>query len=279
MGNGRPPLSLIINADDYGAGVNVNDGVVLAHRDGVVTSASLMAGGAGFEDAVRRLDDFPALGVGVHLTLCAGPPVLNKGRAPTLIGEGGRLPADAAAFGGRFIRGAIRLEDIRAELEAQVGRVRDAGINITHFDSHQHLHNLPGVADVVIALARRFGVRAVRASRCRVWPPGRGWFARQLLLRVNAEAFMATARRAGLKTPDGLLGQGEVGRLTPASILRDVTAIPAGVWELLCHPATANEPEDDAAMDRGGELATLTDEALREGLRERGVRLLNFAAL
>ncbi len=102
---------------------------------------------------------------------------------------------------------------------------------------------------------------------------------RQILLRVNAEAFMAAARRAGLKTPDGLLGQGEVGRLTPASIRRDIAAIRAGVWELMCHPGTANEPGDDPAMDRAAELAVLMDEDLREGLREEGVRLLNYAAL
>lgn len=271
--------ALIVNADDFGAGEGVNDGVLEAHSRGVVTSASMMAGGAAFADALARLDDFPTLGVGVHLTLCAGAAVLAAARAPTLIDEEGRLPANALAFAKRYFGGRLRRKDIRAELEAQLGRVRDAGVAITHVDSHQHLHNLPGISEDVITLARRFGVRAARASRCRIWPPGRGWLTRQVLLRINAEAFRAAARQAGLKTPEGLLGQGDVGRLTPASILRETRAAAAGTWELLCHPARGCEPGDDPAMDRAAELAALTDPDLREGLREQGVRLLNFAAL
>ncbi len=272
-------VRLIVNADDFGSSAAVNAGVAEAHANGVVTSATLMAGGAAFADALARLDDLPALGVGVHLTLVDGPPVLDHARAPTLIDEAGRLPAGAGAFARRYLTGNISLADVKAELAAQLGRVRDAGVRITHVDSHQHLHNFPGVAGVVVALAREFGVRACRSSRVALSPVRRGWLGRQLILRLCAEAFGAKAERAGLKLPDGLLGQEWAGALNVERMVKMVEVLKGGTWELLCHPATAPDEGAPSGYDRPGELAVLTAPEIRAALEDRGVRLVNFAAL
>jgi predicted glycoside hydrolase/deacetylase ChbG (UPF0249 family) len=264
-------IRLIVNADDFGSSLPVNRGVERACRDGVVTSASLATCGAAFDDALARLDDLPQLGVGVHLTLAGGRAVAGPMAAPTLVAEDGTLPRDAYAFARSYLFGKISVADVTTELRAQLARARDAGVRATHVDSHQHLHNFPGVAAVVVALAREFGIPAARLSRCRLWPAGRGWLGRQLALRLCAEAFGRLGRRAGLKLPDGLEGQpwaAAVAKLGPGS------------WELVCHPATENDAEDDAAAyDRAGELAALTSPAVRAALDDRGVRSINFAAL
>jgi len=276
-GEGRA-VRLIVNADDFGASVAINRGVERACREGIVTSASLMAGGAAFDDAAARLDDFPELGVGVHLTLSAGRAVLEPGAAPTLISPAGALPENAAAFARGFLSGKISSAEVRAELAAQLAKVLGAGVRVTHLDSHQHLHNFSGVAGVVVDLAREFGVRAVRSSRCRLWPPGRRWLSRQLAVRLYAEAFGARARRAGLKMPDGLEGQEWAGALTAERLAVIVARLGPGTWELLCHPAAADDADADG-YDRAGELAALTSPAVRAVLEEAGVRLVNYAAL
>lgn len=277
----RGSVRLIVNADDFGSSAAVNRGVERACREGVVTSASLMAGGAAFDDALARLDDLAELGVGVHLALTDGLAVLERAAAPTLVGPGRALPKGAAGFARAFFSGKISLADVRAELRAQVARISAAGVRITHLDGHQHLQNLPGVTAAVIELAREFGVRAVRLSRCRLWPLGRRWLGRQLALRLFAEAFGARARRAGLKMPDGLEGQEWAGALTAERLSATVARLEPGTWELMCHPAEPDGGDfpDVDGYDRAGELAALTAPAVRAALQERGVRLINYAAL
>lgn len=271
-------VRLIVSADDFGSSVSVNRGVERAYREGVVTSASLMAGGPAFDDAVARLEHLPRFGVGVHLTLAAGRPVLTARAAPTLIAAGGELPRDAAAFARAFLLGRISLADVRAELEAQIKKVLASGVCVTYLDSHQHLKNFAGVAGVVVAVARQYGVGAVRFSRCRLWPLRRRWLTRQLALRFHAETFGARARRAGLKMPDGLEGQEWAGALTVARSVAIVKRLRPGTWELMCHPAVAGETDPDG-YDRAGELDALTAPAVRAALEGRGVRLINYAAL
>jgi hopanoid biosynthesis associated protein HpnK len=280
----QPAKRLIVNADDFGSSVAVNVGVARACREGVVTSTSLMAGGEAFDDAVGRLDELPELGVGVHLALAVGRAVLPPDAAPTLVGPEGSLPRNPAAFARRFLSGGVSLADVRAELTAQLEKVLAAGVRVTHLDGHQHLHNFPGVAAVVVELAGRFGVPAARLCRCRLWPPGRRWLARQLALRLCAEAFGRLARRAGLKLPDGLEGQECAGALTAARVAAIAERLGPGTWELLCHPAATAEgdpacPTDAAGFDRAGDLAAVTAPAVRAALEEAGVRLINYAAL
>jgi hopanoid biosynthesis associated protein HpnK len=271
-------IRLIVNADDFGASRAVNRGVERACAEGVATSASLQAGGAAFEDALVLVDRLPQLGVGVHLTLAGGRAVAAPGAAPTLVAEDGSLPRSAYAFALSYLSGKISAADVATELRAQLARCRDAGIRATHVDSHFHLHNFPGVAPVVVALAREFGVPAVRLSRCRLRPAGRGWLSRQLALRLCAEAFGRLARRAGLKMPDGL--EGQPWAVTAERIIAMAERLGSGTWELVCHPATGNEAGEAAGRyDRAGELDALTSPAVREALEERGIRLVNYAAL
>jgi hopanoid biosynthesis associated protein HpnK len=277
--DGQRAIRLIVNADDFGSSPSVNAGVERACREGIVTSASLMAGGSAFDDAVARVDGLPQVGFGVHLTLSAGRAVLEPAAAPTLIGPDGALPRSAAAFARAFLSGRVSSADVRTELAAQLAKVRAAGVRVTHLDGHQHVHNFSGVADVVVDLAREYDVRAVRLSRCGLWPAGRRWLSRQLALRLYAEAFGARARRAGLKMPDGLKGQECAGALTVERLAALVGGLEPGTWELMCHPAATDDDAAAGGYDRAGELAALTSPAVRAAVEERGVRLVNYAAL
>jgi len=273
-------IRLIVNADDFGASPAINRGVERACRDGVVTSASLSACGAASGDALSLVDELPQLGVGVHLTLAGGRAVADPGAAPTLVAEDGALPRGPYAFAVSYLSGKISAADVTTELRAQLARARDAGVRATHVDSHFHLHNFPGVAPVVVALVREFGIPAARLSRCRLRPARRGWLGRQLALRLCAEAFGRLGREAGLKMPDGLEGQPWAGALTAERLVAAVETLGPGTWELVCHPATANAADDDArAYDRAGELAALTSPAVRAALEDRRIRLINYAAL
>jgi hopanoid biosynthesis associated protein HpnK len=273
-------VRLIVSADDFGASGAINRGVARACRGGIVTSASLMAGGEAFEEAVALLDDLPQLGVGAHLTLVAGRALLPPARAPTLVAPDGSLPPEAGAFALSFFGGKISLADVRAELGAQLARLREAGVRLTHLDSHQHLHHLPGVAAVVVEAAREFGVRAVRLGRCRLWPRGPRWLRRQIGLRFAAEAFGRLARRAGLRMPDGLVAHAWAGGLTADRLAALMAELPPGTWELVCHPAEAEaEPEAAEGYDRPGELAALTAAAVAAAREASGLRLINYAAL
>src|SRR5688572_21693060 len=114
---------VVINADDFGLHEAVNEGIVLAHQQGIVTSASLMACGSAFEDAILRRKACPDLGLGIHLTLVEERPVAPVEKVPSLVNGEGTMPLSYGNFAGRWLSGRIRKCDVLYELEAQVHRV------------------------------------------------------------------------------------------------------------------------------------------------------------
>lgn len=144
---------LIVHADDFGLSERVNEGIIQAHCDGVLTSASLIASGAAFEHAVSLLRSTPGLDFGVHLTLVGENPISKRDVIPTLLGGDGCFHSHSGAFMKRYFAGAIALDEIRRELDAQIGKVIARGVTVTHLDGHQHLHMVPGIRRVVGELA------------------------------------------------------------------------------------------------------------------------------
>jgi hopanoid biosynthesis associated protein HpnK len=274
----RPAAArLIVNADDLGLHPGINAGVVRAHREGIVTAASLSPNGAALDDAVRLLRSAPTLDVGVHLTLVGETPLMPPGRIPTLAPRG-RLPGYFTTLFRRLLLGSIRLAEVELELEAQLARVRDAGLRPTHVDSHQHVHLHPTLLPLVLGLARRFGVRAVRAAP-RVYPLRA---VRPALLSVFARGAARQVRRSGLATADVLLGAAETGRLDEARLLRLVERLPRGTSELVCHPGIGDEDigrRYEWGFGWDSELRGLTSPRVRAALETRGVRLIGPSAL
>jgi hopanoid biosynthesis associated protein HpnK len=268
---------LIVSGDDLGLHPGINAGVVHCHHEGIVTSASLCPNGAAFADAVQALRTAPDLDVGVHLTLVGESPTLPAERLPTLAPTGRLPPHFRALFLGLGLR-RVRASEIEEEMTAQIARARDAGVRVSHLDSHQHVHLHPAVLPIVLRVARRFGIGAVRASP-RLWAPRS---VRSALLTLASRAGARRLREAQFRTPDALLGIAETGRLDEARLLALVATLPEGACELVSHPG-AGDGAIGAAYGWGfgwdAEAAALTSPQVREAIRREGVQLIAYRDL
>ncbi len=264
---------LIVNADDLGLHARIDAGILRSHRDGIVTSASISPNGASFVEAAAaaRASGLP---VGIHLTLVGEAPVSAPEAVPSLA-PAGRLPPGYRDLFRRLLLGRVRRPELERELEAQVARARDAGLEITHLDSHQHVHLHPALLPLTLALARRFGIPAVRAAPW-VWPvDGIRTLTVALLMRRAA----GCARREGLRVPDMAMGIAETGGLREERLVQILEHLSAGTSVLVCHPGSA-DAEIDAAygwhFHWDDETRALTSPAVREILRRRTIQLIDY---
>jgi len=278
---------LIVNADDFGLHAAVNRGIQAAHTAGIVSSTSLMAGGAAFGEAVQIARECPQLGVGVHLTLVGARPVLPATEVPSLVDGTGAFYGSYPLFLKRFLSGKIRLAEVERELAAQIEQVRLAGIQPSHLDSHQHLHVLPGIGGIVLDLARRFSIRAIRIPAEPVTfvgatPPALGRLVGRGGLTMLANLFRQHASAAGIRTTDHFFGMLAGGQLTEAALLTILQQLPAGDTEVMTHPGLA-DPSLAALYPWGYqwdvERQASCAAAVRERLAERQIRLISFREL
>ena len=276
---------LIVNADDFGLSEAINDGIVEAHRNGIVTCASLIVNAPAFAHAVAAAKANPGLDLGVHLTLTELGPLCAPQAVPTLLGADGRFATHALAFAARYLRGAVRMDEVRQELDAQIRRALAAGLAISHLDSHQHVHVLPGIARIVAELAGVHGIRAVRypRERLQVYMLERG--VRQLRrlteqAGLNLACAFSPLRR--LRHPDRFVGFHCGGRLSEGRLAAVLHHLPGrGTFELMCHPAQAESggPQAQWGYDGAAERAALTSARIREVLRERRIALVGYRDL
>jgi hopanoid biosynthesis associated protein HpnK len=244
---------LIVNADDLGLTEGVSHGILHAHHYGMVTSTSLLANGEAFDMAVALCSKAPRMSVGVHLALTQGKPVLSADQIPTLVDLHGRQPTDAWVLVHRLVTHRVSLREIEIELRAQITRVLAAGITPTHLDGHQHIHVLPGIAEIVIKLAQEFGIRKVRCPIEAIpvaMPPSRGHVdARVGILRQKlvkrvvgwcARRFKVAMRRSQLISPAHFYGLSQTGYLNLETLDAILRYLPKGTSELMCHPGYAD---------------------------------------
>jgi predicted glycoside hydrolase/deacetylase ChbG (UPF0249 family) len=282
----RPFTRLVVNADDFGISERINAGILQAHREGIVTATSLMAVGRAFEHAVHLSRTVPALDVGVHLALVAEAPLLRCNSS--LIGNNGRFPDSAGALAWRWLTGGIRKADVRAEWSAQIERILEHGIRVTHLDSHQHVHVLPGLYGLVLDLAARYDIAFVRVpvENLRTdGPPNLHGMARatgstilRVLWMIGRRTGAGPAKRRSLR----FLGFQDGGRLDQVRLRCLLDRLrPGGVYELMCHPGfTPDEPDVQSwAYRHEVELRALTSPSIRSEIAARGIRLCNFKDL
>jgi chitin disaccharide deacetylase len=272
-------IRLIVNADDFGLSEAVNHAVIEAHERGIVTSTSIMAGGAAFEHAADLAARCPTLDVGVHLTLTELRPVADS--VPSLVGADGTFAPHATELTKRCLRGAISLADVRRELDAQIRRVLAHGVQPTHLDGHQHVHVLPGIARVVAELAREHGIRAARVpvERPRGYMLKDVGSLKRLAEQVVLGTLAAVSPLAALRCADCFVGFYFGGRLTEHNLRTVLERLPAGkTVELMCHPG-ADDPESrygDWHYAWAAETAALTSPRIRELIGAHGVRLISY---
>ena len=269
---------LVVNADDLGLTPGVCRAVGRAHSDGIVTSTSVLAVGAAFEQAATTVREAGDLALGAHLAIVGEDrPLLSAREVPTLVDREGRFPLSYRTVVARGAAGRIDPDDVAREFRAQLERVRGIGVPVTHLDTHQHTHLWPTVAAVVVELAREAGIRVVRLPQSRRrGPVGAGVqiLAGRLRRRLGQAALVSTAAYAGLD---------EAGHLDDrrfAAMLRRLTATGAPTAEVNTHPGEAGEPHlarFDWGYRWGDELAMLTAPSTRALVQRLGWRLGTFA--
>ncbi len=278
---------LIVNADDFGLHSAVNHGIIEGYERGCIRSTSFVAAGAAAEEAAELAKKNPGLGVGIHLTLVAERPILPPLQVPSLIGENGRLLPDHTAFIHRYMTGGVRMEELYVECEAQILRAREMGVRLTHIDSHQHLHVLPGVIRTVLSLAKKYGFTKMRLPAepflfTGGYPTSVGRYVAKCGLTSCARMAKSAIRHAGIVTPDSFFGMLAGGHLFTPHFLSILRALPDGVSEIMVHPGKDNCVLDDIyhwAYHWEEELASVTSTEARQIIEERQIRLISYEEL
>jgi predicted glycoside hydrolase/deacetylase ChbG (UPF0249 family) len=239
------PARLILNADDFGLTPGINRAIGELSAAGVLTSATLMASGPAFDDAVAVAHAHPKLGVGCHIVLTDGVPVSHPSSIPSLIGGDGKsFRASLLDFLQALLRGAINEDDVAREALAQVQRLQRAGIDVTHIDTHKHTHLFPTIARPLLHIAERTSIGAIRNPFEPEWSLALNqgsWLRRAGVraigrLRLRFEAH-PEIRSAKVLTTDGTIAISATGQLNATTLAEVLRALPpTGTYELCCHP-------------------------------------------
>ena len=247
-------MKVIFNADDFGYSKGVNLGILEAYKNGVLRSTTIMAGMPGFEHAVNLSKENPGLRIGVHLTLTTGKSV--GGIYKTLTDEDGKfLPLNEVER--RAKAGETDLAEVEAEYEAQIRKVLAAGINPDHFDSHHHTHNLPGIVNVFLKMAKKYGVK----------------------VRIYDKELLK-GEYADVRTTDEFIDTFFGDTVTAEDLLGMLSSCKAETVEVMCHPAYMDKflhESSSYSMKRVYELDVLTSSEVKDYVDEHGIESVSFS--
>lgn len=274
---------LIVNADDFGLHESINAAIIAAHRHGCVTSASIVAGGKAFEDAVKLARKCPGLGIGVHLTLVGLRPLTSKA-ASSLITPDGCFFSDYEMFARAYLKRRIKPEHIETELHRQLQKAVESGIKISHLDSHQHLHVLPGLPPIIGRLARAFRITKIRLPAepfffCNTFSGSVGRVLSRTVLTGCAHWARRQYQAQGIRSPDHFYGMLSGGRSNQRNLLTMIDRLPEGISEIMVHPGL-----DNVALNRElrwdyqwqEELAALQSTEVLARLKKRQIELIDY---
>jgi len=282
---------LIINADDFGWSRSITDGILRSHLDGIVTSTSLLANQPASDYAISQIPALPKLGIGIHLNLCSGAPVLPASQVPSLVGADGNFhPAPEMLR--RLRRWQVSSSEIEAEFRAQIGWVRERGVNLSHADSHYGVNVYPVVVRAFRQAVRHECIARIRPVRHTISPRNGvvsqvhgGSIYRQIAVDTYMRTLQASAFRP-FRSPDFELVlsprlRRDIARHREGWQLTFESLLP-GTYEVVCHPGfrgTELSDIDNLRDRREIELNIMTDPGLRSAIERRGVELINYHEL
>ena len=274
-----------MNADDFGLTAGVNRAIAELHRAGIVTSASLMARAFATNEAIELARSMPTLGMGCHVDLVDGEPVLPADQIPTLVDRrtGGFLRS-LGVFLPLLFTGRIRSAEIEAEAAAQIALLKRKGVRLTHVDTHKHTHIFSAVLRPVLRAAAAAGIRAIRHPFEPAWAvhaTPRASFVRIAeitALRTLDPRFRRTLAQAGFATTDGTIAMAGTGTLDGSALRSLLKKLPAGTWELVTHPGynDAELAKVDTRLRASREVERQALQAIREF---PALELVSFADL
>jgi len=276
---------IIINADDFGLTTGVNSAVIELHANGFLTSATLMAHASATEDAIALALKTPTLGVGCHIILVDGNPTLPAHSIPTLIdSHTGLLHRKLTTFLRLLLLGRIHPDEIQAEATAQIARLTQTGLRLTHIDTHKHTHMFPAVLRPVLKAARAAGISSVRNPFEPLWSR-RATPAAPVARRIQVNLlhglhtrFRRTVQQEGFTTTNGSLGVLATGSLTAETVASLLTNMPDGTWELVTHPGY-NDQDLAQVTTRLKQSRDIERKALTAVTLEENLELVSFAQL
>jgi len=274
---GRPSRRLIVNADDFGLSHSVNEAVIHAHRDGVLTAASLMVNGPGWDEALKLAKENPGLGVGLHLTLLVGRSALPPEKIPGLVNSRGEFSNSPVSVGmNYFFKRSLR-EQLRAEIHAQFERFHSTGLPLDHVNGHLHMHLHPVIFKILIEDAEELGIKRMRLTREPFWmdvPLARG---NRLYRSTHAAIYLCLSwlaqsrlHRKNILHTQRVFGLLQNARVDEPYILRLLPVLPAGDSELYSHPSL-DEFEH--------ELDALVSPRVKDLVKELGIELVRYQDL
>lgn len=277
-------MQVILNADDFGRSPGINAAVMWAHREGVLTSASLMVTGGAMDEAVALARETPTLAIGLHVVVADGRAALPPGEIPHLVDSRGRFPNDPVRLGVRYVTDRVVQEELARELRAQFDRFAATGLPLSHVDGHLHMHIHPTVFNLLLPLAEQHEARGIRLPRDDVrfalsydrqqagikitWAIAFGLLCRWCLHRLRHYRLVATHRVYGLM---------QTGRMEEAYVVKLLRRLNVPTAEIYFHPAVGLVRE--ALGPNPGDLATLLSPVVRQTIRECDLHLTTYSAL
>lgn len=271
---------LVVTADDFGAALQVNDAVLDAHANGILTAASLMVGAPAAADAVARAHATPTLRVGLHLVLVEGRPVLPLSQVSDLVDASGHFRTDMARAGAAmFFLPRVRRQ-LAAEIAAQFAAFRATGLALDHVNAHRHFHLHPTIASLMLSIGRDFGLKAARvplepaATLARIEPYAGSKVA--ALTRPFARGVRRRFARAGIASPDAVFGLAWSGAMIAPRLKGILDNLPSGLSEIYLHPATGAYPGSAPGYRYAEERAALCDPSVIAAAQGGDIRLGGF---
>lgn len=275
---------LIINADDFGIHPAVNEAVRRAATEGILTSTSLMAGGDAFDEAVEMARSMPSLGIGIHLTLVGGiKPVLPPSEVPSLTWDNGVFCHDYGKLIARDLEGKISLSEVYAEWDAQIQKIMNTGLPVTHMDGHQHMHMWPHFYPIARDLAKKYHISCMRVPDEDVlfgmkdghiirWAAKNGL---SLLSRMHRPDL----KKNHIRTNDHFFGMLYGGHLSPERFAKFILQTKPGITEIMCHPSADTRAMEDTfhwGYHGEDELAGLLADINRELIEKKQISLISY---
>jgi hopanoid biosynthesis associated protein HpnK len=278
---------LIITSDDFGLSSGVNQAVEQAWREGVLTCASIMPGGDAFDEAVGIARRNPGLQVGLHLTLVQGRAVLAPEEIPGLVDSHGNFSDNPVAAGMRYYFRSELRSQLKREIEAQIERVRDAGLLFSHIDGHLNIHLHPTVFSLLAELMPRYGITSMRLSRERLSHNLRfdrqrmaGKAVERIIFGSLASQALPELDRLGIRYAGEVKGVLNSGNMTERYILNILDGLMDGLTEIYFHPGCLPDAEITRRMPdyrHADELAAITSPAVRQKLKALQIAVQNYS--
>ena len=272
---------IILNADDFGRHIKINEAVKKSVETGALRSATLMPAGLFFDDAVNIAKTTPALGVGIHLTLVDDTPLSPPENIPTLLKDGKFYP-NYMEFLKAYLTGKITREDIKTELAAQFEKMSRTGLKFTHIDSHQHLHHAPGILEIALNLAKKRGINKMRISHTSIFT-GESTNIKQFIGRAGlfslANYAYMVGKKNNFKFPDNFVGIVAGEAVTEDFLISGIKNLKDGATEVMMHPAVVNAEITAISNwqhDFVAEFKAASSEKIVELLKKDNVEIINY---